>query len=47
MTHALKSGVGVYLLLKAQNMVPSEDMWHVSRGNKCVLKLVNFLVQNL
>ena len=36
-----------YLLFKAQIMVPSEDMWHMSRVQKCVLKLVNFLVQNL
>ena len=28
-------------------MVPAEDTWHVSRGQKCVLKLVNFLIQNL
>ena len=28
-------------------MVPSEATWHVSRGHKRVLKLVNFLVQNL
>ena len=28
-------------------MVPPEDMWHVSRVHKRVLKLVNFFVQNL
>ena len=28
-------------------MVPIEDTWHVSRVHKRVLKLVNFLVQNL
>ncbi len=36
-----------YLLLKAQPMVPSEDTWQMSRVHKRVLKLVNFLVQNL
>ncbi len=34
-------------MLKAQLMVTSEDTWHVSRVYKRVLKLVNFLVQNL
>ncbi len=34
-------------MVKAHNMVPSKDTWHVSRGHKCVLKLVNFFVQNL
>ena len=28
-------------------MKPSEATWHVSRGHKRVLKLVNFFVQNL
>ena len=28
-------------------MVPLEAMWHVSRGHKRVMKLVNFFVQNL
>ena len=27
---------------KAQLMVPSEETWYVSRGQKRVLKLVNF-----
>ena len=30
-----------------QLMVPSEDTWHVSRGHKRVVKLVNLFVQNL
>ena len=28
-------------------MVPAEDTWHVSRGHKHVVKLVNLFVQNL
>ncbi len=34
-------------LLKAQLMKSSEATWHVARGHKRVLKLVNFLVQYL
>ena len=29
------------------DMLPWEDMWHMSRVHKRVLKLVNFFVQNL
>ena len=36
-----------HLLLKAQNMEASEHSGHVSCVQKCVLKLVNFFVQNL